>query len=39
MLAAFEPGPAVVTLTGYGGMKLLRTPPPVVRQQRVMLRR
>ena len=36
VLAGFKPGPAVVRLTGYGGMKLLRTPPPVVRQQRVM---
>ncbi len=38
MLAGFTPGPAVVRLTGYGGMKLLRTPPPVVREQQVMLR-
>ena len=37
VLAGFKPAPAVVTLTGYGGMKLLRTPPPVVRQQRVMV--
>jgi hypothetical protein len=37
VLTGFKPGPAVVTLTGYGGMKLLRTPPPVVRQQPVML--
>ena len=37
VLASFKPGPAVVRLTGYGGMKLLRTPPPVVRQQRVMV--
>ena len=33
LLADVKPGPAVVRLTGYGGMKLLRTPPPVVRQQ------
>jgi len=37
VLTGFKPGPAVITLTGYGGMKLLRTPPPVVRQQRVMV--
>jgi hypothetical protein len=27
----------VLRLTGYGGMKLLRTPPPVVREQRVIV--
>ena len=37
VLAGFKPGPAIVTLTGYGGMKLLRTPPPVVREQHVMV--
>ena len=37
VLAGFEPGPASVELTGYGRMKLLRTPAPVVRQQRVMV--
>ncbi len=35
VLAGFKPGPAVVRLTGHGGMKLLRTPPSVVREQRV----
>jgi hypothetical protein len=37
LLARFKPGPAVVSLTGYGGMKLLRTPSPVVQEQRVTL--
>ena len=37
VLTRFKPGPAVIRLTGYGGTKLLRTPPPVVREQRVMV--
>ena len=37
LLAGFQPGPAVVRLTGYGGSKLLRTPAPVVREQQVIL--
>ena len=37
VLAHFTAGPAVVRLTGYGGMKLLRTPAPVVQEQRVTL--
>jgi hypothetical protein len=38
VLARFKPGAAVIELTGYGGTKLLRTPPPVVRQQQVVVR-
>jgi hypothetical protein len=33
--AGFNSGPGTVVLTGHGGMKLLRTPPPLVREQRV----
>jgi hypothetical protein len=37
LLARFEPGPAVLRLTGVGMQKLLRTPPPRVRELDVTL--
>jgi hypothetical protein len=37
LLAHFHPGPATLRVTGYGGMKLLRTPAPRVRQLEVRL--
>ena len=39
VLARFAPGPATLRLTGFGGQKLLRTPPPRVRELAVRLRR
>ena len=38
-LAPFEPGPATLRLTAFGGQKLLRTPAPRVREVRVRLQR
>jgi hypothetical protein len=38
LLARFAPGPATLCLTGFGGPKLLRTPPPRVRELAVQLR-
>jgi hypothetical protein len=37
LLARFVPGPATLRLTGFGGEKLLRTPPPRVRELAVQL--
>jgi hypothetical protein len=37
LLARFQPGPATVRLTAFGGQKLLRTPPPRVRELAVRL--
>ncbi|HVZ49833.1 MAG TPA: hypothetical protein VG916_13690 [Gemmatimonadaceae bacterium] len=39
LLARFAPGPATLRLTGFGGQKLLRTPPPRVRELAVQLAR
>ena len=39
MLARFEPGPATLRLTGFGGQKLLRTPAPRVREMKVQISR
>lgn len=39
LLARFAPGPATLRLTGFGGQKFLRTPPPRVRKLAVELRR
>ena len=38
MLAGFTAGPATLRLTGFGMQKLLRTPPPRVRDLRVEIR-
>lgn len=38
LLARFAPGPATLRFTGFGGEKLLRTPPPRVRELAVQLR-
>ena len=38
LLARFSPGPATVRLTGFGMQKLLRTPPPRVREIAVDIR-
>jgi hypothetical protein len=38
LLQRFAPGPATLRLTGFGGEKLLRTPPPRVRELTVELR-
>ena len=35
LLARFTPGPATLRLTAFGGPKLLRTPPPRVRELQV----
>ena len=35
LLARFAPGPATLRLTAFGGPKLLRTPPPRVRELQV----
>jgi hypothetical protein len=35
LLARFTPGPATLRLTAFGGTKLLRTPPPRVRELQV----
>jgi hypothetical protein len=37
LLARFAPGPATLRLTAFGGPKLLRTPPPRVRELRVTI--
>ena len=37
LLARFGPGPATLRVTGFGGQKLLRTPPPRVAELRVRL--
>ena len=37
LLARFTQGPATLRLTGFGGRKLLRTPPPRVRELQVTL--
>ena len=37
LLARFDPGPATLRVTGYGGQKLLRTPAPRVRELQVRL--
>ena len=37
VLSRFQPGPAVVRVTGYGEQKLLRTPAPRVREVAVRL--
>jgi hypothetical protein len=37
MLSRFQPGPAIVRVTGYGEQKLLRTPAPRVRETGVRL--
>jgi hypothetical protein len=39
VLGRFEPGPATLRATGFGGQKLLRTPAPRVRELRVQLPR
>ena len=38
LLARFQAGPATLRVTGFGGQKLLRTPPARVREVRVELR-
>jgi hypothetical protein len=37
LLSRFAPGPATVRLTGFGGMKLLHTPAPRVRELLVLI--
>jgi hypothetical protein len=37
MLARFAPGPAILRATAFGSMQWLRTPPPSIREQRVLL--
>jgi hypothetical protein len=37
LLSRFAPGPATLRLTGFGGQKLLRTPPPRVRELAVQI--
>jgi hypothetical protein len=37
LLARFQPGPATLRVTGFGGQKLLRTPAPRVRELQVRL--
>lgn len=37
LLARFGAGPALLRVTAFGGMKLLRTPPPRVREAAVQL--
>jgi hypothetical protein len=37
LLARFHPGPATLRVTGFGGRKLLRTPPPRVRELEIRL--
>ena len=39
LLERFEPGSATLRLTGFGGQKILRTPPPRVREIAVQIRR
>jgi hypothetical protein len=39
LLARFEPGPATLRLTGFGGQKLLRTPAPRVKELAVQIAR
>jgi hypothetical protein len=39
LLARFQPGPATVRLTAFGGQKLLRTPPARIRELAVRLER
>jgi hypothetical protein len=39
LLARFEPGPATLRLTGFGGQKLLRTPAPRVKEIAVQIAR
>ena len=38
-LARFDPGPATLRVTGFGGMKLLRTPAPRVSELQVRVER
>jgi hypothetical protein len=37
LLARFQPGPATLRVTGFGGQKLLHTPAPQVRELQVRL--
>ena len=37
LLARFQPGPATLRVTGFGGMKLLHTPAPRIRELQVSL--
>jgi hypothetical protein len=39
LLARFSSGPAILRLTGFGSQKLLRTPPPRIRELPVQLQR
>lgn len=38
LLAQFQPGPATLRVTGFGGQKLLRTPPARVRELQLQLK-
>ena len=39
LLSRFDPGPATLRLTGFGGQKLLRTPAPRVKELAVQIAR